>query len=124
MAQDKASAAGATELRSFMQSVLEDIRVLERMIEEGMIERDVRRILDDLVTTRRQAMSDPFATWIEALTATRLGLRSPAAVEQESPRATQVWVQTLLVHASSPQHWFAPNPVGQAIPRAMQLLHR
>ena len=46
-------------------------------------ERDVRRILDDLVTTRRQAMSDPFATWIEALTATRLGLRSPAAVEQE-----------------------------------------
>jgi len=44
MAQDKASAAGATELRSFMQSVLEDIRVLERMIEEGMIERDVRRI--------------------------------------------------------------------------------
>ena len=49
---------------------------------------------------------------------------APAAVEQESPRATQVWVQTLLVHASSPQHWFAPNPVGQAIPRAMQLLHR
>lgn len=46
-------------------------------------ERDIRRILDDLVTTRRQAMSDPFATWIEALTATRLGLRSPAAVEQE-----------------------------------------
>ncbi|MEM7288179.1 MAG: ATP-dependent DNA helicase UvrD2 [Actinomycetota bacterium] len=46
-------------------------------------ERDVRRILDDLVSTRRQAMSDPFATWIEALTATRLGLRSPAAVEQE-----------------------------------------
>ena len=34
----------ATELRSFMQSVLEDIRVLERMIDEGMIERDVRRI--------------------------------------------------------------------------------
>ncbi len=46
-------------------------------------ERQVRRILDDLVSGRRQAMSDPFATWIEALTSTRLGLRSPAAVEQE-----------------------------------------
>ncbi|MEM7140894.1 MAG: ATP-dependent DNA helicase UvrD2 [Actinomycetota bacterium] len=46
-------------------------------------EREVRRVLDDLVTGRRQAMSDPMAVWIEALTATRLGLRSPAAVEQE-----------------------------------------
>lgn len=46
-------------------------------------ERDVRRILDDLVSVRRQAMADPFATWIEALTSSRLGLRSPSAVEQE-----------------------------------------
>jgi DNA helicase-2/ATP-dependent DNA helicase PcrA len=46
-------------------------------------ERQIRRILDDFVTGRRQAMADPFATWIEALTSTRLGLRSPAAVEQE-----------------------------------------
>ncbi len=46
-------------------------------------ERQVRNILDDLVGGRRQAMSDPFATWIEALTSTRLGLRSPAAVERE-----------------------------------------
>ena len=46
-------------------------------------EREVRRVLDDLVGGRRQAMSDPMAVWIEALTATRLGLRSPSAVEKE-----------------------------------------
>lgn len=46
-------------------------------------EREVRRILDDLVGGRRQAMADPMAVWLEALTATRLGLRSPSAVEQE-----------------------------------------
>lgn len=44
MGNDQGSNSGATELRTFMQSVLEDIRVLERMISEGMIERDVRRI--------------------------------------------------------------------------------
>ncbi len=44
MGHDQASTSGATELRTFMQSVLEDIRALERMIDEGMIERDVRRI--------------------------------------------------------------------------------
>ncbi len=44
MGNHQASASGATELRTFMQSVLEDIRALERMIDEGMIERDVRRI--------------------------------------------------------------------------------
>ena len=44
MGEHQPSAAGATELRTFMQSVLEDIRVLERMIEDGLIERDVRRI--------------------------------------------------------------------------------
>lgn len=46
-------------------------------------EREVRRVLDDVVGGRRQAMADPMAVWLEALTATRLGLRSPAAVEQE-----------------------------------------
>ncbi len=46
-------------------------------------EREVRRILDDLVAGRRQAMSDPMAVWIEALTASRLGLRSPASVEHD-----------------------------------------
>lgn len=33
-----------TDLRTFMQAVLEDIQALETMIERGMIERDVRRI--------------------------------------------------------------------------------
>ena len=46
-------------------------------------EREVRRVLDELVGGRRPAMSDPMAVWLEALTATRLGLRSPSAVEQE-----------------------------------------
>ena len=46
-------------------------------------EHQVRRILDDLVSTRRQAMADPMAVYLEALTATRLGLRSPEAVERE-----------------------------------------
>ena len=49
------------------------------VIDEG----EVRRILSDLVGGRRVAMADPLAIWIEALTATRLGLRSPSAVEQE-----------------------------------------
>ncbi|MEM8707712.1 MAG: ATP-dependent DNA helicase UvrD2 [Actinomycetota bacterium] len=46
-------------------------------------EPQVRRILDDLVSTRRQAMADPMAVYLEALTSTRLGLRSPEAVERE-----------------------------------------
>ena len=46
-------------------------------------EHEVRRILDSFVGGRRVAMADPLAVWIEALTATRLGLRSPSAVEQE-----------------------------------------
>ncbi len=54
-------------------------RVPPRVVDE----REVRRVLDDLVTGRRQAMADPLAVWLEALTATRLGLRSPSAVEHE-----------------------------------------
>ena len=50
---------------------------------EVIDERQVRRILDDLVPGRRQAMADPMAVWIEALTATRLGLRDPTHVEAE-----------------------------------------
>ena len=33
-----------TDLRSYMQAVLEDLKALERMIGDGLIERDVRRI--------------------------------------------------------------------------------
>ncbi len=46
-------------------------------------EHEVRQMLNSFVGGRRVAMADPFAVWIEALTATRLGLRSPSAVEQE-----------------------------------------
>ena len=55
----------------------------DRVAPQVIDEREVRRLLDDLVGGRRQAMADPLAVWLEALTATRLGLRSPSAVEQE-----------------------------------------
>ncbi|MEC8494326.1 MAG: hypothetical protein VXZ39_05350, partial [Planctomycetota bacterium] len=35
---------GGSNLRTFMQAVLEDLQGLERMMESGMIERGVRRI--------------------------------------------------------------------------------
>jgi len=50
---------------------------------EVIDEHRVRRLLDGLVSRRRQAMADPMAVYLEALTATRLGLRSPEAVERE-----------------------------------------
>ncbi len=46
-------------------------------------ERDVRTILDGLVDLPRRANSDPAVAWIEALSAVRLGLRSPAEIETE-----------------------------------------
>jgi DNA helicase II / ATP-dependent DNA helicase PcrA len=49
---------------------------------EVIDERQVRRILDDLVSVRRRANTDPIAAWIEALTAVRLGLRPPNEVER------------------------------------------
>ena len=47
-------------------------------IDEG----DVRRLIGRLVTFPRKRNADPVATWIEALSVARLGLRSPAKVEQ------------------------------------------
>ena len=47
-------------------------------------EREVRRIVEGLVPKRqRRANTDPFAPYLEALSAVRLGLRDPAAVEDE-----------------------------------------
>ncbi|MEY4173062.1 MAG: hypothetical protein RI900_227, partial [Actinomycetota bacterium] len=46
-------------------------------IDEG----EVRRLIGKLVTFPRKRNADPVATWIEALSASRLGLRSPADVE-------------------------------------------
>ena len=44
-------------------------------------EMGVRQRLDGLVRRRRRAMTDQIAPWLEALSATRLGLRDPAEVE-------------------------------------------
>ncbi len=44
-------------------------------------ERDVRRLLDRFVPSRRVRNVDPLAPWLEALSAVRLGLRSPEDVE-------------------------------------------
>jgi DNA helicase-2/ATP-dependent DNA helicase PcrA len=51
-------------------------------------ERDVRDMLHNLVgerapRRRRKAMTDPLAAWVEALSASRLGLRDPAEVERD-----------------------------------------
>ena len=51
-------------------------------------ERAVRDLLHDLVEERaprkrRRAMTDPLAPWVEALSASRLGLRDPAEVERD-----------------------------------------
>ena len=51
-------------------------------------EREVRDLLHGLVgertpRKRRRAMTDPLAPWVEALSASRLGLRDPAEVERD-----------------------------------------
>jgi len=46
-------------------------------------ERGVRDILDSLVAFSRRMNTDPAAAWIEALSAVRMGLRSPHEVEAE-----------------------------------------
>ena len=60
-------------------------------------ERDVRRILDSLVTFPRKANTDPAQAWIDALSLVRLGLRSPASVEAmfdgDVPGFTEVFGQ-------------------------------
>ncbi len=55
---------------------------------EVIDERAVRDLLHGLVgerapRRRRRAMTDPLAAWLEALSASRLGLRDPAAVERD-----------------------------------------
>jgi len=50
---------------------------------ETIDELAVRGVLDSLVTFPRRANTDPAAAWIDALSAIRLGLRSPQAVEDE-----------------------------------------
>ncbi len=45
-------------------------------------EPEVRRIIGRLVTFPRKRNADPVATWLEALSSARLGLRDPSEVEQ------------------------------------------
>ena len=53
-------------------------------------ERDVRRRLERLVpVARRRANTDPLEAWVDALSACRLGLRSPASIEDEYPDVTE-----------------------------------
>jgi DNA helicase-2/ATP-dependent DNA helicase PcrA len=46
-------------------------------------ERDVRNMLRRFIELPRKTNTDPMAAWIEALTATRLGLRDPKLVEED-----------------------------------------
>ena len=50
---------------------------------EVVDERGVRDLLDGMVPRKRRAMTDQLAAWIEALGASRLGLRDPAEVERD-----------------------------------------
>ena len=50
---------------------------------EVVDERGVRDLLDGMVPRKRRAMTDQLAPWIEALGASRLGLRDPAQVERD-----------------------------------------
>jgi len=57
-----------------------------RVIEEV----EVRRILESLVSVRRQQNTDPWAPYLDALSMIRLGLVSPEAAEEAIPDATGV----------------------------------
>ncbi|WP_419918253.1 UvrD-helicase domain-containing protein [Candidatus Poriferisocius sp.] len=50
---------------------------------EVVEERGVRDLLDGMVPRKRRAMTDQIAPWIEALGASRLGLRDPEEVERD-----------------------------------------
>ena len=50
---------------------------------EVVDERDVRDLLSGMVPRKRRAMTDQLAPWIEALGASRLGLRDPVEVERD-----------------------------------------
>jgi DNA helicase II / ATP-dependent DNA helicase PcrA len=57
----------------------------------GVIEEiEVRRILESLVKVRRQQNTDPWAVYLDALSAIRLGLSDPEAVEEAFPDAAGV----------------------------------
>lgn len=53
-------------------------------------EREVREILQQLFTVRRQVNTDPWLAYLEALSAIRLGLADPEAVEEAIPDAAGI----------------------------------
>jgi len=53
-------------------------------------ESEVRRILESLLTVRRQVNTDPYAAYIEALSMIRLGLVAPEVAEEAIPDAAGV----------------------------------
>jgi len=57
-----------------------------RVIEES----EVRRVLESLVTVRRQQNTDPLAVYLDALSAIRLGLTDPSVVEEQMPDAAGI----------------------------------
>ncbi len=59
------------------------IAQMERPGLRTILERDVRAHIDRLVRIPRQRNADPTASWLEALSAVRLGLRSPGQVEAD-----------------------------------------
>ena len=57
---------------------------------EVIEEREVRRILESVVEVRHRANTDPMAAYIDALSAIRLGLADPKAVEEAIPDAAGI----------------------------------
>ena len=73
---------------------------------EVMGERDVRDLLHGLVgerapRRRRRAMTDPLAPWVEALSASRLGLRDPADVERDYAPDVQGFTEVAPAYAEA-----------------------
>lgn len=74
-------------LNSLALAICNGTRPFARPSRHGRIdvidEMEVRRRLDGLIKRRRRAMTDQLAPWLEALGASRLGLRDPTEVERD-----------------------------------------
>ena len=72
-------------LNSLALAICNGARPFARPRDHGRVEvvdeQEVRNLLDGIVPRKRKAMTDQLAPWIEALGASRLGLRDPADVE-------------------------------------------
>ena len=68
--------------RPFAPSGGPPLRVIEEL--------EVRRILETILTVRRQQNTDPLAVYLDALSAIRLGLNAPEVVEEALPDAAGI----------------------------------